>query len=53
MEHAGMQGPFPHFSSPDMMLEYVVPKGKMSRFYKLLLSSLVSFIIMRIQLLSI
>lgn len=26
MEHAGMQGPFPHFSSADMMLEYLVPK---------------------------
>lgn len=34
MEHAGMQGPFPHFSSADMMLEYLVPKellGLMTR----------------------
>ncbi|KAL4232041.1 hypothetical protein ACF0H5_009619 [Mactra antiquata] len=26
MEHAGMQGPFSHFSSADMMLDYLVPK---------------------------
>ena len=26
-EHAGMQGPFDHFSSAEMMEEYLVPKG--------------------------
>ena len=26
-EHAGMQGPFDHFSSAEMMEEFLVPKG--------------------------
>jgi len=29
MEHAGMQGPFGNFASADMMMEYIVPKGKL------------------------